>query len=151
MKGPTMHKENGFTLIEVLIAILVLSIGLLGVAGLQTTAIRGNTFSRDTTTGTQLAEEMVERIRVNALNFPGTYNGIDTSAACGGVDPVLGDCLQWQAALQASGLPGARGQVTVVTNTPVNESTTINVVVSWGTAAPLRSVTFSTIVETWVS
>ncbi|MBI3606438.1 MAG: type IV pilus modification protein PilV [Nitrospirae bacterium] len=149
MKGPGMQKPNGFTIIEVLIAILILSIGLLGVAAMQTTAIRGNTFSRDTTLGTQLAEEMIERIRVNALNAPGAYNGIDTSVACGGADPVLGDCVQWRAALQASALLSARGQVTVVTNTPVQESTTINVVVSWGT--PQRSVTFSTIVETWVS
>lgn len=146
-----MRRDEGFTLIEVLIAILLVGIGLLAVAGMQTTAMRGNSFSRDTTLGTQLAEEMMERIRVNALTTPNRYDGIDTAGACGGTDPALGDCQQWTAALAASGLPAVRGRVAVaVTDPAMPKASTVSVTVSWGTGL-VRTVTFTTILETWLS
>jgi type IV pilus assembly protein PilV len=37
-----MNKNAGFTLIEVLIAMLVLAVGLLGLAGLQATSLKNN-------------------------------------------------------------------------------------------------------------
>jgi type IV pilus assembly protein PilV len=146
-----MTRESGFTLLEVLIAVLLIGLGLLAVAGLQTTAIKGNSFARETTLATQLAEEMVERIRVNALTTPELYNGINTSAACSGVNPALGDCQQWAAALAASRLPAVRGQVAVAVVDPtVPKASTIAVTVTWG-IVPVRTLTFTTIVETWLS
>lgn len=146
-----MQRDNGFTLIEVLIAVVLVAIGLLAVAGLQTTAIRGNSFARQTTLATQLAEEMVERIRVNALTTPDRYDGIDTAGTCGGTDPALGDCQQWVAALAASGLPAVSGQVAVAAVDPtLPKASTISVTVSWG-VVPVRTMTFTTIVETWLS
>jgi type IV pilus assembly protein PilV len=146
-----MTREQGFTLLEVLIAVLLIGVGLLAVAGLQTTAIRGNSFARETTLATQLAEEMVERIRVNALTTPDLYNGIDTSGACAGVNPALGDCQQWVAALAASRLPAVRGTVAVAVVDPaVPKASTIAVTVTWG-IVPVRTMTFTTIVETWLS
>ncbi len=146
-----MRRQDGFTLIEVLIAVVLIAVGLLAVAGMQTTAIRGNSFARDTTLGTQLAEEMIERIRVNALTTPENYDGIDTAGACAGSDPALGDCQQWTAALVASGLPAIRGTVAVnVTDPAMPKASTVTVAVSWGVGLT-RTVTFTTILETWLS
>jgi len=81
--------NKGFTLIEVLVAIVIVSIGLLAVAGMQNTAIYGNASSRDATYAIQLAEEMVDRIRVNAGDTPEIYDNI-TTTICAGSDPALG-------------------------------------------------------------
>jgi len=140
-----IRNKSGFTILEVLVAIFILAIGLLGVAALQTTAITGNTFSRDRTMGLQLAEEMVDRIRANAGNNPGIYNGLNT-AACAGANPVLGDCTQWQARLLGTGLPGVFGNVVVNPNAPTPSTATVIVNVGW-TNAPLTTLT--TIIETW--
>ena len=54
--------QSGFTLIEVLIGISILTIGLLGVAKMQVTAIQGNYFSGNTTTALALAEQRMEAL-----------------------------------------------------------------------------------------
>lgn len=62
-----MTKKNttGFTLIEVLIAVVILSIGLLGMAGIQLKGLRGTTSSNLRSQATILANDIAERIRVN--------------------------------------------------------------------------------------
>ena len=55
-KGDVFQRShNGFTLIEVLVAIVILSVGLLGMASLTVAIIQGNKFSNDLTTATTLA------------------------------------------------------------------------------------------------
>lgn len=145
-----LKNQKGFTLLEVLVAIVVLSIGLLAVAAMQTTAMLGNTSAMNRTYALGLAEEMVDRIRVNAGNTPNIYNGINTSGACGGSEPALGDCTQWQTRLQASALPNAFGTVAVTTDSPIPKAATITVIVTWGVGAT-GSATFTTIMETWLT
>jgi len=58
-----LHNNRGFTLIEILVAIAILSIGLLGVAGLVGGIRRGNTTSDKITTATTLAQEQLEDIK----------------------------------------------------------------------------------------
>jgi len=53
-------KHNGFTILELLIAITILTVGLLGVARMQVSAIRGNYMSGNTTAALALAEEKME-------------------------------------------------------------------------------------------
>ena len=55
--------ENGFTLLEMLVAVTVLAIGLLGIAGLQGTTIRRNVSAMRNTEATALIEEKLEKIR----------------------------------------------------------------------------------------
>ena len=58
-------RQHGFTLLEVLIALLILSIGLLGLAALQTTGLRSNQMASMRTTATQLAYDIADRMRAN--------------------------------------------------------------------------------------
>ena len=58
--------QKGFSLIEVLVALLILSIGLLGLAALQTTSLQYNTGSYLRTQATFLAYDILDRMRANS-------------------------------------------------------------------------------------
>ncbi len=58
--------QNGFTLIEVLISVLVLALGVIGAAGMQLTALRTTQQSAFQTVALELAAEMAEKMRANA-------------------------------------------------------------------------------------
>jgi type IV pilus assembly protein PilV len=60
-----MHRQQGFTLVEVMVAFLVMAIGLLGVIGLQNTAIRSNFNSTAQMQAVLLAKEMADLLRAN--------------------------------------------------------------------------------------
>jgi type IV pilus assembly protein PilV len=73
--------ERGFSLLEVLIALLVLSVGLLGIAGLQTFSLQFNHQSYERTQATLLISDMAERITANPLGGrAGGYDGILSAA-----------------------------------------------------------------------
>jgi type IV pilus assembly protein PilV len=56
---------RGFTLIETLVAVLVLSIGLLGIAALQLTSLQSNSTATQRSQATFLAYDIVDRMRAN--------------------------------------------------------------------------------------
>jgi type IV pilus assembly protein PilV len=58
--------QRGFTLIEILVTVIVLSIGLLGLAGLQATALRFNSTAYQRSQATILAYDIAEQMRANA-------------------------------------------------------------------------------------
>lgn len=58
-------RQQGFSLVEILVALLVLSIGLLGLAALQTTSLQFNTGSYHRTQATFLAYDIIDRMRAN--------------------------------------------------------------------------------------
>lgn len=68
--------SSGFTLIEILIAIFILAVGLLGVAGVATTVINGNAFSNKITTATTLAQDKMEEM--NGVGYANITGGSDT-------------------------------------------------------------------------
>jgi len=70
--------QKGFTLIEVLIGLVILSVGLLAFAGLQITSARGNFFSKNLTQATYVAQDRLEFLGIVPFDSsqlqPGTYN-----------------------------------------------------------------------------
>jgi type IV pilus assembly protein PilV len=62
------RRQTGFSLIEVLVAMLVLAIGLLGLAALQTQGMRFNHDAYVRTSATSLAYDIVEKMRINRDN-----------------------------------------------------------------------------------
>jgi type IV pilus assembly protein PilV len=84
-----LESSRGFTLIEVLVTILILTIGLLGTAGLTTAIIRGNSFNKNLTTATTVAQTQLEAIQragytgavINDVSGP--FKSSDTVSAGG--------------------------------------------------------------------
>ena len=68
--------DKGFTLIEVMIAIFILVVGLLGVAGVAVTVINGNAFSKEITTATTLAQDKMEELK--NTRYSNITSGSDT-------------------------------------------------------------------------
>ena len=63
-KGPAAA-QSGFSLIEVLVAIVVLSLGMLGAVGMQTTAMQSNREARSQAVATTFSRELAEKMRGN--------------------------------------------------------------------------------------
>ncbi|OMG66869.1 type IV pilus modification protein PilV [Stutzerimonas balearica] len=109
--------EAGATLIEVLVAVLVLSVGLLGLAGLQMKAMQSNHSAYYRSQATVLAYDIIDRMRANradALN--GVYDLPLTNEEC---DPELAasgtlaqrDKAEWLNSLSCLLSADARGSV----------------------------------------
>jgi len=68
-------RERGFSLVEVLVALLILSVGLLGIAGMQTLSVQMNVSARQSSQATYLAYEIIDRMRANRqAALAGSYN-----------------------------------------------------------------------------
>ena len=67
--GRDRDNEAGFTLLEVMIAITILTVGLLAVAGMQTAAIRGNDNAYRVTESTTWAQDRLELLVSLPFNF----------------------------------------------------------------------------------
>ena len=62
--------KKGFTLLEVLVAGAILSVGLLGIANMMITAVNANSFARKMSTAQFLAEQRIEKYRnLNVFGF----------------------------------------------------------------------------------
>ena len=62
-------KNNGFTLIEVMISLVILMVGMLGVMGMQYYAITGNTSSRDLNNATNFGLDLIEQLKTTPYSF----------------------------------------------------------------------------------
>lgn len=116
-------RQNGFTLLEALVALVVISIGLLGLLGLQTVAIVNTHVSRSQTLASIGADDIVDRMRANpAADTSTVYAAIDgssgskpspdcTQIACAPAEMAHFDAWEWQQTLSET-LPAGHGTVT---------------------------------------
>lgn len=116
-----MKTNTGFTLIEVLIAVVILAGGLLGLAVLQAASLKNNQSAYNRSQATQLAYDMADRVRANVAGA-GTYTTILPSAAtpptpnicltttgCIPADMATNDLKEWDTTLKT--LSGGEGIV----------------------------------------
>ncbi|MCJ7663966.1 MAG: type IV pilus modification protein PilV [Desulfobacterales bacterium] len=61
-----LRDQRGFTLLEVMIALVILAVGLLGLASLQIMAIKGNSYGQQMTVASTLAQNQLEQLRRTA-------------------------------------------------------------------------------------
>lgn len=113
------HTQRGFTLLEVMVAVVVLAIGLLGLAGLQATATRFNDSAYQRSQATALAYDIADRMRANreaALTgggYPGpVQNPAPACAILGAPAGTLAqqDIAAWRNALACT-LPSGTGSI----------------------------------------
>jgi len=104
--------QSGFTLLEVMIAIFILSIGLLGLAQLQATGLKHNESAYLRTQVSNLAADMFDRMRANHLSV---QNG-DYLLAAADSPPITTaqlvdiDLAEWIGNVNAS-LPESDGEI----------------------------------------
>lgn len=121
--NPIHPRSRGFTLIEVLIAVLVLSIGLLGLASLQANGMKNNHSAYLQTQAIVAAYDIVDRMRANrtgALNNEYDVN-IGGSITSSGI--AQADLTEWKNQLAAT-LPSGDGSV-------VYNGGVVTVVIQW--------------------
>ncbi len=120
MRQPSKHPSNtGFTLIEVLITLVIFSIGLLGLAGLQANSMINNHNAYLKSQATLMANDMAERMRANiegvSDNEYDNINGIPQDPDCIAVGCTPAqmadyDAFEWNTTL-AQELPSGAGTV----------------------------------------
>ena len=111
-----MKRERGMTLVEALVALVVLSVGLLGVAGLQLSSLRNNHNAHLRSQATALAYDIMDRMRANRVAArAGEYN-VAIDGTISGATIAATDVNAWRAALAAT-LPAGEGAVDLVAGT----------------------------------
>ncbi|MEE9358331.1 MAG: type IV pilus modification protein PilV [Sedimenticolaceae bacterium] len=124
--------QKGFTLLEVLIAALVLSLGLLGTAGMQIISLKNTNSAYQRAQATQLAYDIIDRMRANRDEAEKSDSKSKYAIAYGGktyAASSLPDCetkncdsgtmagydvANWKVALAAT-LPSGDGSVSIDT------------------------------------
>ena len=112
------RRQTGVSLVESMIALLVISVGLLGIAALQITAMKQNTSALNHSQAVWIGYNIADRIRANFVQFD-SYAGIDTNSAytqdcsisaCTAPQIVVSDAVDWSTIVQ--NLPAGRGIIT---------------------------------------
>ena len=140
------HTQKGFSLIEALVAFLILSVGMLGIASLQTTSLKSGHTAAMRTVAVMKADEILESMRSNlaALNDytagagdMGTDNGCSqttvASATCTPTQMARDEIFRWKRSL-IEALPNnasTTASVVVTPPAPPSTMTTVVVTINW--------------------
>lgn len=117
---------RGFTLMEILVSLVVVAIGLIAVARLQSNALFASTDAYHSSIASFFAYEMAERMRVNPQGNAGYSSAMITapvtsldcvSNTCSASNIAAFDIQQWITAIAAS-LPEGAGRLIYTAGTP---------------------------------
>ena len=125
MRANIMKHEGGFTLVEMLIAVSILSAGLLALGSMQVSAISGSAYSASVTERSTLAADRLEKL----LALPYTHADL-SSGAHADPNPPTGRTVRWN----------------IVDNAPLVNTKTITLTVQWMDHAAQKSVSMQRII-----
>jgi type IV pilus assembly protein PilV len=106
-----VSRASGITLIEVLVTLVIVAIGLLGVAGLQATALKVGYVAETRSSGTVYANNIVDRMRANVAAASAYAIAFGTAATATSTQAEK-DLKEWKDSLK--NLPAGDGEITVV-------------------------------------
>ena len=121
--GSTPHPQDGFTIIEVMVALLIFTFGILSVLGMQITSIQGNADAQNISEAASVGANMVETL------ITGSYT--DTDMTNGAHGPLYKDGTKYQM------------NWTVATNT--DKTKAVNITVQWSDGGNSRQVAYNLI------
>ncbi|MGD9841588.1 MAG: type IV pilus modification protein PilV [Steroidobacteraceae bacterium] len=112
----SINKQSGVGMVEVLVALVVMSVGMLGIASLYVTTLQAKTTSLSRMKAVNLAYDIADRIRANPTAFANyviaptdTTTSTDcASASCSAAQIAAADLDQWNTLVNdaITGLPG---------------------------------------------
>ena len=116
----SLRPERGFTLVEAMVALIVLAVGLLGIAALYVESLSASRSALLRTQAVNLAADMADRIRANraasVAYAAGTADGgtenlaCETTAGCAAAELAGHDIFRWKAT-GTNLLPGFQGEI----------------------------------------
>ncbi|MCU0923402.1 MAG: type IV pilus modification protein PilV [Burkholderiaceae bacterium] len=120
------RRQRGISLIEVLVALLLLSFGLMGMLGLKVAGLKYTGQANSRAAASVHATDILDRMRANpGRAVAGNYNlALDAAAPANPLDVAQVDLAQWRRGI-ASNLPGGSGSVAVAADG------TVRVVLQW--------------------
>ena len=137
--------QSGFTLVEVLVALIVLSIGMLGIAALYLDTLRASRQALVRTQAVNLAGDIADRIRANRV----TAGAYDCDGVCeedeGTGVMAIDDLNAWRSAVEAQ-LPGGSASITYTAAVP-NVPSVYNISLSWTEAGYEDPLTYQLRIE----
>lgn len=149
MKMRSSH--SGFTMVEVLVALVVLAIGLLGIAALYLNSLQAGRTAIYRTEAIELAADLADRIRMNRTAqaaYDTAFSDLEvavpacsTTGGCTGAELAATDLSTWKASI-AERLPSGAGQVVVTPPVAAGEPTNYVVMVQWAEVGEVAPVTF---------
>jgi len=87
-----LRRQGGFSMIELLVAVLVMGIGVLGITGLQMVSLQNNRGALLRSEAVMLAYDMMDRIRANPVGTPIGSGSDYAGIAIGGGPPSSVNC-----------------------------------------------------------
>lgn len=121
LRSATPSAARGFTLVEVLVALVVMSVGMLGIAALYLEGLRAGRTALYRTSAVNLAADMADRIRANqpaGAAYAGTGPGADESCVngaddCTPAELAADDWFSWIGQIEAQLPDGAGAEIQV--------------------------------------
>jgi type IV pilus assembly protein PilV len=148
---PVRPIRRGFTLVEVLVALVVLALGLLGVGKLFVVTIRGNASATSRLAAVNLAADLGDRIRANrtagsayagSSNDYGCIGGAIKAIQCTSAQMAATDLAQWQSQIAHTWPSGASGTVTYVSG-GTGLPATYTITVAWREAGTGQTLSYT--------
>ena len=132
-----LDNKDGFTLIEVMVALVILMVAMLAVGSMQITAVRGNAFGKEMQTAVVVGREVLERVMSSPYDsvVAGNVTGLPAFDVEEEVNPDPSN-------------PGFQYTRTwnVNNNTPFVDAATVSTTVTWNDSSGEHSITLNTII-----
>jgi type IV pilus assembly protein PilV len=156
---PTIHQtrpngkkaDHGFTLIEVLMAVSIFSIGILGVAAMQMASVKGNASARGVTDIATWASDRVEKLMVLPYSDNGLLPGVYSIAAGNLTMTTDGIDNDFDGLIDEGGETGpATIDWTIVQDSPVDNTKTLTVTVQHNGPSVNKSISITRVIPNTV-